>query len=47
MPPEPPPNGEYLIAAYVIASVILVVYWLALWSRAGRGTKNVSGRKGT
>ena len=34
MPPEPPQNGEYLVAAYVIATVILLGYWLALWIRA-------------
>jgi len=33
MLPEPPQNGEYLIAAYVIAAVILVGYWVALWRR--------------
>lgn len=34
MTAEPPPNGEYLVAAYVIAAVILVGYWVALWRRA-------------
>jgi hypothetical protein len=34
MPPEPPSNGEYLIAAYVITTIILLGYWLALWRRA-------------
>lgn len=33
MPAETPQNGEYLVAAYVITSVILVGYWLALWRR--------------
>jgi len=27
---EPPRNGEYLVAAYTVASVILVGYWLRL-----------------
>ena len=36
MLPEPPQNGEYLVAAYVIASVILMGYWVALWRRAKR-----------
>jgi hypothetical protein len=34
MPPETPQNGGYLVAAYVIAAVILLGYWLALWRRA-------------
>lgn len=31
---EPPNNGEYLVAAYVVASVILLGYWLRLWRKA-------------
>jgi hypothetical protein len=31
MPAEPPQNAEYLIAAYVVATVILVGYWVRLW----------------
>jgi hypothetical protein len=27
MPPEPPQNAGYMIAAYVVAGVILVGYW--------------------
>ena len=27
---EPPRNGEYLVAAYSVASVILMGYWLRL-----------------
>ena len=42
MPPETPQNGEYLVAAYVITTVILLGYWLALWRRA---KKTVSGKK--
>ena len=30
---EPPRNGEYLIAAYTVATVILVGYWTRLWRR--------------
>jgi hypothetical protein len=30
---EPPQNGGYLAAAYVVATVILVCYWLMLWRR--------------
>jgi hypothetical protein len=49
MLPEPPQNGEYLIAAYVIAAVILVGYWVALWRRAGKllPRKSVSGERTT
>jgi hypothetical protein len=38
---EPPKNGEYLIAAYVATTVILVGYWLRLW----RSAKSVSGKR--
>ena len=31
MLPEPPSNGEYLVAAYVVTAVILVGYWVRLW----------------
>ena len=41
MQAEPPQNGEYLVAAYVIATVILMGYWAALWRRA---KKSVSGK---
>jgi hypothetical protein len=30
MVPEPPNNRGYLIAAYVVAAVILLGYWLRL-----------------
>jgi hypothetical protein len=51
MPPEPPQNGEYLVAAYVITTVILMGYWVALWRRGkaivnGKG-KDVSGEEKT
>ena len=39
MPVEPPQNGEYLVAAYVIAATILMGYWVMLWRKARRGTK--------
>ena len=39
MPPETPQNGEYLVAAYVIATIILVGYWVALWRRARQALK--------
>jgi hypothetical protein len=31
---EPPQNGEYLIAAYIVTTVILVGYWVLLWRKA-------------
>lgn len=43
MPPETPQNGEYMVAAYVITVVILVGYWVRLWSRV----KSVSGKART
>jgi hypothetical protein len=40
MLPEPPQNGGYMVAAYVVATVILVGYWLRLWRRSRKvGTK--------
>jgi hypothetical protein len=42
MPLEPPSNGEYLVAAYVVTTVILVGYWLRLWRMA---RKSVSGKE--
>jgi hypothetical protein len=39
---ETPQNGEYLIAAYVIAATILIGYWVRLWRRAKKG---VSGKE--
>jgi hypothetical protein len=33
---EPPSNGEYLIAAYIVTTVILAGYWLRLWRMARR-----------
>ena len=40
MQPETPQNGEYLVAAYVIASTILIGYWGMLWRRAKKALKN-------
>jgi hypothetical protein len=33
---EPPRNGEYLVAAYGVATAILLGYWLRLWQTARR-----------
>lgn len=34
MPAEPPQNGEYLVAAYVVTTVIIVGYFLSLLRKA-------------
>jgi hypothetical protein len=34
MPPEPPVNGGYMIAAYVVAGAILLAYYGSLIRRA-------------
>jgi hypothetical protein len=44
MPAEPPQNGGYLLAAYVVATVILVGYWVRLLFMA---RKRVSGQQKT
>jgi hypothetical protein len=44
---ETPKNGEYLVAAYVIGTVILLGYWVALWRKAKRAMKSVSGGRTT
>jgi len=44
MPLEPPSNGEYLVAAYIVTAVILLGYWLRLWRMA---RKSVSGKQKT
>ena len=31
---EPPRNGGYLVAAYSVTTVILVLYWARLWRQA-------------
>jgi hypothetical protein len=40
MPPEPPSNGGYMVAAYIVTSVILLGYLLVLWRRAGNSRRN-------
>ena len=42
MTAEPPANGEYLAAAYVVATLILVGYWGTLWQKA---KNSVSGKR--
>ncbi|MEO8294455.1 MAG: hypothetical protein ABI613_02990 [Gemmatimonadota bacterium] len=41
MPPDATPNnGNYMVAAYIVAGVIYLLYALSLWVRAGRSNKN-------
>ncbi len=49
MPVEPPSNGEYMVAAYAVASLILLGYWIRLWRMANRRERednSVSGKRG-
>jgi len=45
MPTEPPANGGYMVAAYVVAWAILVGYFVSLWRRARDATKSVNGKR--
>ncbi|HJP57591.1 MAG TPA: hypothetical protein VJ847_11265 [Gemmatimonadales bacterium] len=36
MPPEPPANGGYMTAAYIVAAVIYLGYSFLLWRRSRR-----------
>ena len=36
MPPEPPANGGYMTAAYIVAAVIYLGYSCLLWRRSRR-----------
>jgi hypothetical protein len=45
MVPEPPQNGEYLVAAYVVTTLILVGYFGSLWRRASKGLRGSSESK--
>jgi hypothetical protein len=40
-PPEVPQNGEFMIAAYVLVAVVLAVYSVSLFLRAGRMEREV------
>ncbi len=47
---DPPSNGEYLIAAYVVSTLILVGYWIRLWrmaKRREREANTLSGKRVT
>ncbi len=39
MPPEPPPNGEYMVAAYVVTGAIYLGYFVSLWIRGRRALR--------
>ena len=41
---EPPQNGEYMVAAYVLVAVVLVLYALTLVARARRLEKREAER---
>lgn len=34
MPPEPPRNAPYMIAAYLVTAIILLAYAWSLWRRS-------------
>ncbi len=36
MPLEPPANGEYMVAAYIVTIVLLGGYVVGLWRRVRR-----------
>jgi len=40
--PEAPANGGYMIAAYVVAAVIYVIYSLSLLTRVRRALNDAS-----
>ena len=44
MPPEPPSNGGYMVAAYAIAACIYLVYAARLWMRAERALRDAAPR---
>jgi hypothetical protein len=42
---EPPRNGEYMVAAYLVTTAILAGYWLRLWRIGKRGVSGEEKRK--
>lgn len=36
----PPENGGYMVAAYTVTTVILLLYVVSLWRRAKRVTRD-------
>jgi hypothetical protein len=45
MPSEPPANGGYLVAAYLVAAGILLGYFLSLMRRAREALKSVNSKQ--
>jgi hypothetical protein len=41
----PPENGGYMLAAYLVTTIILVGYVWALWRRAGRALSRVGNQR--
>jgi hypothetical protein len=46
MPFETPQNGEFLVAAYVVAAVIYVAYAASLWARTSHALRE-AGKRGS
>lgn len=44
MPFETPQNGEFLVAAYVVAAVIYAAYAVSLWARTSRALREAGRR---
>jgi hypothetical protein len=44
MPAEPPSNGEYLVAAYIVTAIILLGYYAWLWRLARKKSGNARSR---
>jgi hypothetical protein len=36
---EPPQNGGYMVAAYIVTTVIVGGYWVRLWKKSGSPSK--------
>jgi hypothetical protein len=45
MQAEPPANGGYMIAAYVVAGGILLGYFVSLWRRARQLLESVNSKQ--
>lgn len=37
--PDTPQNGQFMVAAYIVAAVIYLTYSLTLWLRTRRATR--------
>jgi hypothetical protein len=36
MPVEPPSNGQFMVAAYIVTTVLVLGYWVRLWRQANK-----------